>query len=63
MSRELPFPGLSSLLNKISQKAFQQYAISNQQEYWSVVNFVHLQLLKKPTKNYNNPKIIEKADN
>ena len=58
MSRESPFLCLSSVLNKISQKTLPFN--SRQQEYWSVASFVYLQLLKKPTKNYNNPKILKK---
>ena len=84
MSRESPFLGLSSVLNKISQKTLpfnsrpsqtsknnkkryhtqldsRKQVIAYSQEYWSVASFVHLQLLKKPTKNYNGPKILEKA--
>ena len=66
MSRESPFLGLSSVLNKISQKTLPfnsrpSQTSKNIRVFKSVASFVHLQLLKKPTKNYNNPKILEKA--
>ena len=62
MSRESPFLGLSSVLNKISQKTlpFNSRPSQNSKNYWSVASFAHLQLLRKPTKNYNNLKILEK---
>ena len=61
MSRESPFLGLSSVLNKISQKTLPFNSRPSQTK--SVSSFVHSQLLKKPTKNYNHPKILEKAHN
>ena len=46
MSGESPFLRSSSVFNKVSQKTLNFNsgpAISNQQKYWSVASFVHLQ--------------------
>ena len=61
MSREPPFLRLSDVLKKISQKSLPlTIGHLNQQTYWGVASFVHLWLSKKPTKNDNKPKILEK---
>ena len=66
MSRESPFLGLSSVLNKISQKTLPFNSRPSQtSKNIGVLQALStlIQLLKKPTKNYNNPKILEKAHN
>ena len=62
MSRESPFLGLSSVLNKISQKTlpFNSRPSQTSKEYWSVASFVHLQLLKSQLKSLTIPKFLIK---